>query len=1122
MKRSNNGTQSKKKRAKNTFSLASFGHSLKPSNAVRAGKLTADGRRADIRVVPIQRERTPVPPSPAPEDEWVDMQVDDEPPADSRPPRKRKWYATTDDNLRHWVANYRDEYLRVLVTREGLLGEEPFCSCGQPASYRCGDCFGAEMFCRDCLLEGHRLRPLCRIEAWNGTFFDRQDLRQLGLRVQLGHSDNRPCAHAHPGRENFVVIAPNGYHSVAVDYCQCRRSGSQSHWEQLLSYGWYPATPDNPQSAITISALKLFHAVSLQGKTTAYHFFNALAKLTDNTGGTTFKCRYQLALRVVRQWRNLRALKRGGMGNDPDRRTAETHEGELAVECLACPKAGVNLPEGWEKAPVEVRFLYCIFLAIDACFRLKRKKISSWLADPSIQDGWAYFTRSVPYGEFVETLGEQKEMSTCTGLAALDHANTKYAQGYAATGCGMITCGRHEIVCKNGVGDLQAGEKYGNMDYIVASAWRHLRDLLFFLLSYDIMCQWMKNLRERLLKLPPALRFQLAHYFVKFVIPKLHILGHLKFCQDFFSLLYTLGSAQADMEGIERIWSSSGLMGASTREMGPGSRQDTLDDFWHYWNWNKVVGMGTTLRSRLLKARKELTRQEEGLQEFTAAQEGEAPAWKEAVDAFEAGASTDNPYQLPHAGPTLRDVELELMHEEQERERRSSAALSASDDTLTEYLMLGLEIEGQQRQLAADLLANKNPTSKELTDFVTRRTRVSRQIKKLRLMQRIYSPGALQRLATAADPAEPVESERAPLFLPSGLSPAQAAAPLSVSGLALAEARLRDGQCSESLEAIRHGLTVKKRLQTYKTLHSRRQHQNTRSRSLVDNQQQKIDLAARTYRQARAARLALVYVAGECGWRALEKEDLRLPEDEEEAKRRKQRAMKGKRKEAAQVNENGEVRGVPGMGEKTRLVSWIWYGAGNTEGAVGETMHDSVRVEWSKAYARVKRWREETRLLQEEMARCLLTLEWQAARWDERAVSTHYNGRIQYSAAHLQGAMALAARQAAVWRRLARRFRRCWWRLSDRVAPPQMGDSGQSSAEDVDGDEDRDGDEDEDEEGPVAQAVGPGESSAHAAEHEEGGEEEEEAEGEDTERRRAEMDELLAIQNSSLEQYDDI
>lgn len=169
-----------------------------------------------------------------------------------------------------------------------------------------------------------------------------------------------------------MVIASNGFHHVSLDFCQCRRSGSQQHWEQLLSYGWYPGTPDNPQSAITIPALKLFHAVSLQGKTTAYHFFNALAKITDNTGSKAFKVRvslsallllayacqqrrYQLALRVVRQWRNLRALKRGGMGNDPDRCTSETREGELGVDCLACPKAGVNLPEGWERAPVEIR-----------------------------------------------------------------------------------------------------------------------------------------------------------------------------------------------------------------------------------------------------------------------------------------------------------------------------------------------------------------------------------------------------------------------------------------------------------------------------------------------------------------------------------------------------------------------------------------------------------------------------------------------------------------------------------------------------------------------------------------------------------------------------------------------
>jgi hypothetical protein len=88
--------------------------------------------------------------------------------------------------------------------------------------------------------------------------------------------------------------------------------------------------------------------------------------------------------------------------------------------------------------------------------------------------------------------------------------------------------------------------------------------------------------------------------------------------------------------------------------------------------------------------------------------------------------------------------------------------------------------------------------------------------------------------------------------------------------------------------------------------------------------------------------------------------------------------MKGKRKEAAQENENGEVRGVPGMGEKNCLVSWIWLSAGSSRGVVEQEMHNCVRVKWCKAYARVKRWKEEVLLLQEEMVRCLRTLEWQA------------------------------------------------------------------------------------------------------------------------------------------------
>ncbi|KAJ7360889.1 hypothetical protein DFH08DRAFT_800310 [Mycena albidolilacea] len=993
------------KRAKNVYLLQSFGHSLN-------------------------------------DDAWVD--VADPPDNDTatlghdaglpaRRKRKRKWYATTDNSLGHWVDNFCDAYLRVLMTREGTMGQNQ-CPCGRSGKYRCGECFGVQMYC------------------------------------QLGHPDNQPCSRARPGHHKFVVIAANGFHHVTVDFCECRQNGSQFRWEQLLSYGWYPSTPDAPKSAVTISALKLFHTVSLQGKTTVYHFFNALAKITDNTGSRAFKRRYQLVLRVVRQWWNLRALKRGGMGNDPERLSSETHQGELTVDCLACPKVGVNLPEDWEKASPEEspplissRFLYTVYWAMGACFHLKGKNISSWSADPSIQDGWAYFTKwggSEGYGEFDRTLGQQQE-------------------GYRATGCGMVTCGRHKIVAKNGVGNLQAGEK-PRADVVCADMGMWTSFLLapgstseiffFFLLSYNIMCQWSKNLKEHLLKLPPA-----------FVIPKLHILGHLRICQEIFSLLFTLGAAQADMEGIERIWSSSGLM-------------------------------GMTLRNRFVKASKELGRQQAALPEFIQEQEEQVSVWRKLVDDFESGASAVNPYEHPKMCQTLREVELELMREEQEREHVSAVVREASKGTMTEYLMLALEVEGQQRELAADLLANRSPTTKDLTDFVIRHTQMSRQVKKIRALQRKYSPGTLQHLATAGDAVDAVEPERIPLLLPSTLSTAERLPPLSVEGLAAAEA--------ESLDQMRHDLTVKKRLHTYKDLNSRRQHQTTRSRGLLDNHQRKINKSAATYRQARLVRLALIPIAGSADWRPLHLGDMRMMEDEEEAKKRKQRAMKGKRKEAARENEYGEVRGVPGLGENTRLVSWIWQGGGQVGGVLGEEIYDGVKVEWCKAYARVKRWREELLLLQEEMVRCLRTLEWQAGVWDARAAPGHYQGKIAYLGTHLEGAMAFAARQAVLRRMLATRFRRLWWCLTDRISGPEAVASSESSGVDEadtwDGaaneqgnNDDLDGADEEDaaprQDNPAPDEAAPEEMPGEMSTEEETF-------------RRAKMDALLALQSTSMGQ----
>lgn len=43
------------------------------------------------------------------------------------------------------------------------------------------------------------------------------------------------------------------------------------------------------------------------------------------------------------------ALKRGGRGHAPTGINA-TANGELLVECPACPHPGKNLSDGWEKA----------------------------------------------------------------------------------------------------------------------------------------------------------------------------------------------------------------------------------------------------------------------------------------------------------------------------------------------------------------------------------------------------------------------------------------------------------------------------------------------------------------------------------------------------------------------------------------------------------------------------------------------------------------------------------------------------------------------------------------------------------------------------------------------------
>jgi hypothetical protein len=54
-------------------------------------------------------------------------------------------------------------------------------------------------------------------------------------------------------------------------------------------------------------------------------------------------------MNVVREWRNIKMLKRGGKGYDSGGIDG-TAPGELLVKCRCCPHPEYNLPANWRDA----------------------------------------------------------------------------------------------------------------------------------------------------------------------------------------------------------------------------------------------------------------------------------------------------------------------------------------------------------------------------------------------------------------------------------------------------------------------------------------------------------------------------------------------------------------------------------------------------------------------------------------------------------------------------------------------------------------------------------------------------------------------------------------------------
>lgn len=73
---------------------------------------------------------------------------------------------------------------------------------------------------------------LTRLERWNGSYYERVAMANLGLFIQLGHPLDLECVNPEAAHKSFTVIHSNGIHMVNVRFCNCEHR--VSHRVQIL------------------------------------------------------------------------------------------------------------------------------------------------------------------------------------------------------------------------------------------------------------------------------------------------------------------------------------------------------------------------------------------------------------------------------------------------------------------------------------------------------------------------------------------------------------------------------------------------------------------------------------------------------------------------------------------------------------------------------------------------------------------------------------------------------------------------------------------------------------------------------------------------------------------------
>lgn len=120
--------------------------------------------------------------------------------------------------------------------------------------------------------------------------------------------------------------------------------------------------------------------------------------------------------------------------------------------------------------------------------------------------------------------------------------------------------------------------------------------ILRLYVSYDIACQWHKNIWDRMKLFDfDGVQFKAGEKYVVFLMPKFHLPTHIELCNILFSFNLTPFVGRTDGESPERGWASANHLANSTSISGPGTRRDAIDYHFQDWNWKKIVALGSSV-----------------------------------------------------------------------------------------------------------------------------------------------------------------------------------------------------------------------------------------------------------------------------------------------------------------------------------------------------------------------------------------------------------------------------------------------------------------------------------------------------------------------------------------------